>query len=219
MLAKQYGPWAVILGGSEGVGVSFARKLAAEGINLVLVARKPEPLEVLADAVRADFHVEVRTLSADLVAVDTALEQVRALTDDVEVGMLIYNAGTDNKSSDFLDRSFEGAERTIALNAIGQAKFSYHFAAKMRERGRGGILTISHPSPAPSPVSNRSPPCGQMLHRKLVCGVKHADSDTSFANRVSATSQARGNSCSSIVVVRAYSGLGTTPPSMRSRYS
>ena len=42
---KRYGPWALIAGGSEGVGTSFARKFAAEGINLVLVARKPEPLE------------------------------------------------------------------------------------------------------------------------------------------------------------------------------
>jgi short-subunit dehydrogenase len=43
-LAK-YGPWAVIAGGSEGVGSEFARMLAEDGFNLVLVARKPGPLE------------------------------------------------------------------------------------------------------------------------------------------------------------------------------
>jgi len=43
-LVERYGPWAVIAGGSEGVGVSFARALATEGVNLVLLARKPGPL-------------------------------------------------------------------------------------------------------------------------------------------------------------------------------
>jgi len=50
-LKDRYGPWALIAGGSEGVGVSFARKLAADGVNLVLVARKPEPLAETAAAV------------------------------------------------------------------------------------------------------------------------------------------------------------------------
>lgn len=41
----RYGPWAVITGGSEGVGRSFARQLAKSGIHLLLVARRPGPLE------------------------------------------------------------------------------------------------------------------------------------------------------------------------------
>ncbi len=58
----RYGPWAVIAGGSEGVGAAFARKLAAAGINLVLVARKPEPLAAVADEIRGTSNVAVRTL-------------------------------------------------------------------------------------------------------------------------------------------------------------
>jgi short-subunit dehydrogenase len=54
MFAEQYGPWVVIAGGSEGVGASFARKLAAQGLNLVLLARKPEPLEEVARQIRTD---------------------------------------------------------------------------------------------------------------------------------------------------------------------
>src|SRR5579862_6273069 len=98
---EQYGPWALIAGGSEGVGASFAHKLAAAGIHLVLLARKPEPLDVLAREVRDRHGVEVRTVSVDLTAPD-ALDRVRAIADDVEVGCLIYNAGTDNKAREFL---------------------------------------------------------------------------------------------------------------------
>jgi short-subunit dehydrogenase len=60
MFAEQYGPWALIAGGSEGVGASFARKLAAQGLNLVLLARKPQPLEEVARQVRADYSVPFR---------------------------------------------------------------------------------------------------------------------------------------------------------------
>src|SRR5690348_16639220 len=102
--ARRYGPWALIAGGSEGVGASFARRFAAEGINLVLVARKPEPLEAAKTALQAEFGIEVRTQALDLTALD-AFDQIRASTDDLEIGMLVYNAGTDNKSKDFLDRS------------------------------------------------------------------------------------------------------------------
>src|SRR5262245_41144483 len=92
-LAK-YGPWALITGGSEGVGAALARKLAADGFNLVLVARKPAPLEELATELRAG-GAEVRILSADLSQPDV-LDKVRAVTDDIEVGLLIYNAGANN---------------------------------------------------------------------------------------------------------------------------
>ena len=45
MDARKYGPWAVIAGGSEGIGPCLAERLAEAGINSVLIARKPEPLE------------------------------------------------------------------------------------------------------------------------------------------------------------------------------
>jgi short-subunit dehydrogenase len=140
-LKDRYGPWAVIAGGSEGVGVSFARKFAADGINLVLVARKPEPLAETAEAVRAEFGVQVRTLSLDLTLPDAAA-QVGALTDGLEVGMLVYNAGTDNVARDMLDRSLGGLERVIALNVLGQTRFVHQYGPAMRARGRGGIILV-----------------------------------------------------------------------------
>ncbi len=141
-LADRYGPWAVIAGGSEGVGVSFARKLAADAINLVLVARKPGPLIETADAVRAEFGVEVRTLALDLTAAGCGRLRCAALTEGLEVGMLIYNAGTDNVAADMLDRPLEAVERVIALNVLGQTRFVHHYGADMRARGRGGIILV-----------------------------------------------------------------------------
>jgi uncharacterized protein len=135
---NRYGPWALIVGGSEGIGAAFARKLAGDGFKLVLVARKPEPLEDLADELR-ETGAEVRTVSADLSKPDV-LDRVREATDDVEVGLLIYNAGANNTRGLFVELPEEVTQSVIAINVLGQANFSRHYGAAMYERGRGGIV-------------------------------------------------------------------------------
>ena len=74
-MIEKYGPWAVVAGGSEGVGSAFAHRLADAGINLVLIARKPDPLEDTAQACRA-HGVEVRTLALDLTS-PGAVDRIR----------------------------------------------------------------------------------------------------------------------------------------------
>lgn len=140
MFEERYGPWAVIVGGSEGVGASFARKLAREGLNLVLIARKPGPLAELASELRAESRVEVRTASLDVTAPDM-LEQVQKLTNGLDVGLLIYNAGSVSPGP-FLDSPLEDALRTLRLNSIGQLVLCHHFGRGLRERGRGGIILV-----------------------------------------------------------------------------
>lgn len=135
-----YGPWALIAGGSEGVGAEFATQLAADGFNLVLLARKPVPLEETAIACRA-LGVQVRTLGIDLTAPD-AVAAVTAETSDIEVGLLIYNAGANTHSEEFLDGDLAEFEQVIALNISTQLALVQHYGALMRERRRGGILLV-----------------------------------------------------------------------------
>lgn len=138
-LAK-YGPWAVIAGGSEGVGAEFADQLAADGFNLLLVARKPGPLEETAAKVRA-HGVEVRTVAADL----TKPESITAITEataDVEVGLLVYNAGANSYGGPFLEGELAGFQGVIDLNVTAMLALVRHYAPPMKERQRGGILLI-----------------------------------------------------------------------------
>lgn len=136
----RYGPWAVIVGGSEGVGASFARKLAKQGLNLVLLARKPGPLAELAKSIRGEASVEVRTASLDVTA-PGLLEEVRRLTDDLDVGLLIYNAGSVVPRP-FLDAPLEDALHAMQLNPLGQVTLCHHFGRRLRDRGRGGIVLV-----------------------------------------------------------------------------
>ncbi len=135
---KKYGPWALITGGSEGVGAEAARQLAADGFKLVLVARKPDPLEALKAELEAG-GAEVRVKSVDLSAND-ALAQVRSVTDDIEVGLMFYNAGANSVRGDFVDLDRAITQQVINVNVIGQADFSRHYGKLMCDRGRGGIV-------------------------------------------------------------------------------
>ncbi|WP_343466775.1 SDR family NAD(P)-dependent oxidoreductase [Rhodococcus aetherivorans] len=137
---QHYGPWAVIAGGSEGVGSAFADELSKAGLNLVLIARKPGPLEETAEKVRSN-GVQVRTLALDLLSPD-AVEQIRQATDDVEVGLLIFNAGANSYGNEFVTGDLDGFRGVIDLNIHRQLELSHLFGAKMKERGRGGIMLL-----------------------------------------------------------------------------
>ena len=136
----RYGPWAVIPGGSEGVGEHIARQLAPRGFNLVLIARKAEPLERVADMARG-HGVEVRTLSQDLTAAD-ALERLTEVTGDLDVGLLVYNAGANTQHGEFVDSTPNDVQGVIDLNITTPLSLIRHYGGAMKRRGRGGILLV-----------------------------------------------------------------------------
>ena len=145
MFKDKLGPWALIVGGSEGVGRSLAIKLAGQGLNIALVARKRQALEEAAAAIRSASQVEVRTLSQDMTA-PNVMEAVRTFTNDIDVGLLIYNAGAMDRITTFLGDSIEGHMHTLRLNCEGPTRLCHHFGGLMRERRRGGIVLMSSAS-------------------------------------------------------------------------
>ncbi|MGF0313417.1 SDR family NAD(P)-dependent oxidoreductase [Rhodococcus sp. IEGM1428] len=135
-----YGPWAVIAGGSEGVGREFAVALSKVGINLVLLARNPGPLQETAELARAN-DVDVRTLPVDLLE-SGARDRIRSVTDDLEVGLLIFNAGASTYGTDFVTGDLDKLRDVVALNVTKQMDLTHHFGSAMRDRRRGGIILI-----------------------------------------------------------------------------
>ena len=68
--AQRYGPWAVVVGASEGVGAVFARAVADLGLNVVLIARRGAVLTEVAGEIRAATGVETKTVAVDLTGTD-----------------------------------------------------------------------------------------------------------------------------------------------------
>jgi short-subunit dehydrogenase len=138
---ERYGPWAVVAGASEGVGACVAEQVAARGANVVLIARNQERLDQLADRVEAEHGVEARVLAADLTD-PTIGDLVGEVVTDVEVGLVVYNAGAVDQNVAFLEHSFESSLALVQLNCIGPLALLRRLAPEMRERGRGGIVLV-----------------------------------------------------------------------------
>lgn len=138
----RYGPRALILGGSEGIGAAFADLLAAAGLDLTLVARSAESLEATAAAIRHRHGVAVDCRRMDLTAGD-----LRRAADELvsahEYGLVIYNAGATHGVGLYLDNPLDHALNLIRLNCDGPAIFSHLALGEMRRRGRGGLILVS----------------------------------------------------------------------------
>jgi short-subunit dehydrogenase len=138
---EKYGPWALIAGASVGLGAAFATELAEKGLNIVVIARKAEPLQSLAAELTSKYGIEVRTISTDLASPDM-LKSITAETDDLEIGLMVYNTAYMLIGS-FFEHPLENQLRQIDVNCRGPLTLAYHFGHKMRERRRGGIVLMT----------------------------------------------------------------------------
>ncbi len=141
LFTKKYGPWAVVAGAYEGLGAEFARQLAQRGLHLLLIARRPAALDEVAAAVRAEHGVEVRTVALDLADPGLA-EKVRAATDGLEVGLLVYNAAYAT-IGEFLEQDLNDELRIIDVNCRGPMVLAHVLGKQMAARGRGGMVLMS----------------------------------------------------------------------------
>src|SRR5258708_35909989 len=97
LLDKQrFGPWALVTGASSGIGKEFARRIAAAGINLVLVARREALLQDVGRSMAADFKVDYRALALDL-SQGGFIARLTRDPDDTGIGPVVSKAGTPNR--------------------------------------------------------------------------------------------------------------------------
>ncbi len=138
----RYGSWALVAGASEGVGLAFARALAAQQVNVVLLSRRQSVLEAEAAQLEDMWGIATRILAIDLSDADAA-RVIAERTADLEIGMFIYCAGADPNFVHFLDAPVEAAESMVLRNCLVPIQLCHHLAQPMVERGRGGIILVS----------------------------------------------------------------------------
>jgi short-subunit dehydrogenase len=140
--AEHYGPWAVVMGASEGTGREFARQIAAQGVPSILIARREAPLEALAREILEQNAIECLTATIDLAAPEASGRVVEAVGNR-EIGLFVSNAGSDPNGSFFLDRELSAWTELVQRNVMTMMQCAYHFAGPMRSRGRGGLLLVN----------------------------------------------------------------------------
>jgi uncharacterized protein len=136
--SKRFGPWALITGASSGIGREFARQIAASGINTVLAARRQALLEEAGREFAQEFGIQYRTVVADF-SEEGFLQPLAQATQDLDIGLVISNAGTGNPGEFLkLDRVEMGG--LLRLNALAHMEIAHHFGRRLVKRGRGGIV-------------------------------------------------------------------------------
>ncbi len=118
-----YGPWAVVTGASSGIGRAFAEHLAAAGLDLVLAARSTDRLESLGSALSHTHDIAYRVVTADLSTPDGAAAVIEA-TDDLDVGLLVSNAGSGRPGL-LLDQELDDLRRRLVLNATTHLELAH----------------------------------------------------------------------------------------------
>lgn len=134
---------ALITGASAGFGTEFARQLAADGKNLVLVARRVAPMEELAGALREKHGVDVDIIQADLSdpAAPAAIYQETA-SRGLVVDTLVNNAGAGGP--DLLAmRDWNAQQAHLTLMMTSVAAMCHFFVPPMQERGYGRVLNVA----------------------------------------------------------------------------
>lgn len=139
--ADHYGPWAVVTGASSGLGAEFARQIAGQGVNVVLVARRRNRLEELASDIEDMYRVEVRVAPADLTS-RGVIEVLQPALSDIDIGLLVNCAGFGT-TGPFLDMDPSVQESMVNLNCRVPLALTHELAQGMRERGRGGVIFVS----------------------------------------------------------------------------
>ena len=137
----RYGPWAIVTGGSYGLGAAFARELARLGFNLVLVARDEKKLQHASGALTKAHSIETRIVALDLSlenSVDVLLENVSKL----DVGLVIHNAAIFPKGR-FHDVSVADHLNAVRLNCTAPLHLAHKMQARLKERATSGMIFLS----------------------------------------------------------------------------
>ena len=138
--SQKYGPYALVAGGSYGLGAAFAEGIARRGVNLVIAARNNEVLLKTAAHIRELHDVDVLTIEADVANIGELKKRIDSL--DVEIGLLVYNAASV-PIGPFPEATETQLESAVAVNVRAPLVLTKLLSTPMIERGRGGVVLMS----------------------------------------------------------------------------
>jgi len=136
-------PWALITGASAGLGAEFCRQLAARGYQLVLVARRADKLQAVADEVKSRHGTNSLIIISDLHQVEACETIVKRLEDEgINIEYLVNNAGYGLPGSFHVPSWQEHADFIQIMMTI-VCELTWRLLPGMRERGKGYIVNVA----------------------------------------------------------------------------
>ncbi|XP_075957751.1 hydroxysteroid (20-beta) dehydrogenase 2 [Anarhichas minor] len=144
---KTYGQWAVVTGATSGIGKAYARELAQRGLDVVLLSRSDDKLQMIAKEIEDQYGRKTRTIQVDFTDSQSIYPVIAEQLQGLEIGILVNNVGMSY--SDHLAYFLEipDAEQKITqiinCNMLSVPQMTRLVLPGMVERGTGLIINIS----------------------------------------------------------------------------
>jgi len=135
-------PHALVTGASSGIGAAFAERLARNGYDLIVVARRRDRLEELAEQLKTKHAANVEVLTADLSQSNDLRKMEQHIAEATDLEMLVNNAGFGGYRA-FVELVPDKAEELINLKVLAVTRLTRAALPNMIARGRGSIINVS----------------------------------------------------------------------------
>ncbi len=136
----RFGPWALVTGASSGIGKELTRQLAANGLNVVMAARRIDLLKELGNGIEREFSVQFRAVQVDL-SEEGSIDKIKDATRDLDIGLIVSNAGAI-KAGEFMTMPLKDLHDQISINVVAHMELVRHFAPRLVKRARGGVMLV-----------------------------------------------------------------------------
>ena len=140
-LIQKYGQRALVAGASEGIGAAFSNYFAAVGMDLVLIARRKDPLDQLATSLRNKYQINVKVICCDL-SDGNVVNHIKNTVQDEEVNLMVYNAAL-SYIGPFEENGVELHNQIAQTNMITPMNLVHLFGKDMLENGKGALILMA----------------------------------------------------------------------------
>lgn len=140
-LISKYGDWAIVTGGTSGIGYELALQLAKAGFNLIIAARNRNNLITVQNKLEELTNTVVIIVEADVFE-EVGLNKIISAAEGLDIGLLIVSAGFGT-SGRFLDNSIKDELNMITVNCNGLVYLTHYFGRQFVKNRKGGIILMS----------------------------------------------------------------------------
>ncbi|UJR13365.1 hypothetical protein I4U23_000382 [Adineta vaga] len=144
---KTFGEWAVVTGGTDGIGKAYAQELAKRGLNIVLISRTKEKLEQVAKEIQSKYaNIQVKTIAFDFTKETSIYSTIREEIRGLDIGVLINNVGMSYEYPETFDKVEDNQKfltNMIRCNVDSVANLTQMVLPDMIKKRRGLIVNVS----------------------------------------------------------------------------